>query len=234
MSVFILNGIKKDQMKRNENDLIEQSKAANFYIRQTINQDSNNNNANENELYNLNGPELAMQLGIISGMQVILYDANGKVVGNSVPFSPKKNVKNQLRIALQNKIVSVTAGDTLTFFAPLLLFGYPYGVIQFEYPLTDTKSFYKEIEMLFFVIGAITFISSFLFAYLYFNRLTSTIIKLKRAVEKIRQGQFQAISPLKKQDEIGDLSRGIFHMSQQIEQNILPFTCRTNQIESSG
>ncbi|MCH5584929.1 hypothetical protein MK805_08075 [Shimazuella sp. AN120528] len=31
-SVFILNGIEKDQMKRNEKDLIEQSEEANFYM----------------------------------------------------------------------------------------------------------------------------------------------------------------------------------------------------------
>jgi two-component system, OmpR family, phosphate regulon sensor histidine kinase PhoR len=69
-------------------------------------------------------------------------------------------------------------------------------------------------------IGALVVILSFLLAYVYFSRITNGISRLKEATEQIEQGNYQAIIPLKRKDELGKLSEGIYSMSRQIEENI--------------
>jgi signal transduction histidine kinase len=69
-------------------------------------------------------------------------------------------------------------------------------------------------------MGTFVVIISFLTAYFYFYRITNGILLLKDATEKIEQGNYRAIVPLKRSDELGKLSQGIYSMRNRIEENV--------------
>src|SRR5690606_38401702 len=64
--------------------------------------------------------------------------------------------------------------------------------------------------------GSGVFVLSFLLAYLYFNSIARSIIRLNDAVGRIREGHFETPS-LKRNDEIGELSAGIAAMSERLK-----------------
>jgi signal transduction histidine kinase len=77
--------------------------------------------------------------------------------------------------------------------------------------------FYDTIANLFVFTGAAVLAVSFILGYLYFQRATSAIIALNQAAEQIRKGAFLSSPPLRRKDELGQLSQGIYYMSSEIQ-----------------
>jgi two-component system phosphate regulon sensor histidine kinase PhoR len=221
LGLLILKGIKEDQEMRQEAYLHEQSKIANVYVEQVILSDPSyqDDYDQDHRILNKKGSQIAMQLGTITGMHVVLYDSRGKIIGNSFFSTPTTTDKKLLYYALNNKIAYKTDGDTLYYVAPLN--NGQDGAVQFGYSLQESQYFYNKIQSLFFQIGALVVILSFLIAYFYFYQITNGILRLKEATEKIEQGNYRSIVPLKRSDELGKLSQGIYSMSHQIEENVI-------------
>ncbi|TCP69373.1 sensor histidine kinase [Baia soyae] len=216
LSILILHGMRTDQQKQYEQELRRQGKAANLYIRQATFTDPRESKQYLTE----RGKELARQLGLTSGMHVILYDQNGKEIGNSLPTASKINLTNILPYALKGQTVYQIDGDTLSFFTPLHDIKEQIGVIQFHYSLKESLDYYNRTESLFYRIGGGVLIFSFLVGYVYFNRLAVGILKLEKTTEQIKIGQYISKPPLQRKDELGTLSQGIYYMSSEIEKNI--------------
>jgi signal transduction histidine kinase len=218
LGFFILKGIKTDQAKRQEAYLREQSNIANVYIEQIIMTESGNHAyiSEDESSYIKQAPQIAMRLGTLTEMHVFLYDHMGKKIGNSSlgDFDPKL-----VAHALKNKVAYKTEGDMLYYAAPLNI-GYM-GAIGFGYSLKESNYFYNKIQILLLQTGAIVVVLSFLIAYFFFYPITNGILRLKQATEHIEQGNYIAANPVKRTDELGKLSQGIYSMSQQIEQNVL-------------
>lgn len=218
LSFFILKGIKSDQEKRQETYLREQSNIANVYIEQTILTESNNHHDwdTEGQIYQKIGPQIAMQLGTITGMHIFLYNSKGEKIGSS-GFG---NFDEKLvQYALKNKVAYKTVGNMFYYAAPLN--NGIAGAVGFGYSLQESNHFYHTILNLFLQFGFVIIILSFLIAYFYFYFITNGILRLKEATEQIEQGKYITTPPLERTDELGKLSHGIYSMSQQIEQNII-------------
>ncbi|MCH5583501.1 HAMP domain-containing histidine kinase [Shimazuella sp. AN120528] len=218
LGFLILRGIKNDQEKRQETYLREQSNIASVYVEQTILAESNGQVDwyEEEPIYQRLGPQIAMRLGTITGMHIFLYNDKGEKIGSSGfgSFDPKL-----VQFGLQNKIAYKTAGDMFYYVAPLkngLL-----GAVGFVYSLQESNYFYHTILNLFLQFGIVVIILSFLISYFYFYPITNGILRLKEATEQIEQGKYITHPPLKRSDELGKLSQGVYSMSQQIEQNII-------------
>jgi two-component system phosphate regulon sensor histidine kinase PhoR len=221
LGFLILKGIKEDQEMQQQKYLQEQSNIANVYVEQVIMSDPTYQDDYDQvrRILNQKGSKIAMQLGTITGMQVVLYDTKGKMIGDSVFSASMIMDKKLLYYALNNKIAYKTDGDMLYYLAPLN--NGQDGAIGFGYSLQESQYFYNKMQSLFFQIGTLVVVLSFLIAYLYFYRITNGILRLKEATEKIEQGNYQAIVPLKRSDELGKLSQGIYSMSHQIEENVM-------------
>ncbi|MCY6369451.1 sensor histidine kinase [Clostridium ganghwense] len=217
LSILVLEGIKRNQQKQYEDFLFHQSKIANIYVRQSYLTESIED---KKEFLNKKGQVLASQLSTMSEMNVILYDMSGKEIGNSALFPDEINISDTLNYALENKIAYQVVGESLDYLAPLNDLDKQIGVVQFQYSLKESIKFYEDIKNLFIGTGIITLILSFIIGYFYYNILAEGILKLKKAVEKIRDGKYNEAEILKRNDELGELSKGIYFMSSKIDQNI--------------
>jgi len=218
LSLFVLRGIQDQQQARMEKELLQQTRIANLSIKQAY---MTSPPVDAQRFLNARGQQFAMDLAVYSGLHVVLYDNSGRKVGDSIPLAaPSYEVNGTLDFALEGKIAYQRVGLSLIYLAPLQGPGKQMGVIQFQYPLTNDMRFYHSITNLFLYTGAAVLVVSIILGYLYFRRATSAIVALNRAAEQIRLGRFLQKSPLRRKDELGRLSQGIYYMSSEIQKNM--------------
>ncbi len=217
LSIFVLRGIQDQQKLRMEKELLQQTRIANLSIKQAY---LTSPPIEAQTFLRMRGQQFALDLAVYSGLHVVLYDNAGNKAGDSVPMSSQYDVEQTLSYALKGKIAYQREGESLFYLTPLQGPKQQMGVIQFQYSLTSDIKFYDTIAGLFILTGAAVLASSFVLGYLYFRRATSAIIALNRSAEQIRRGQFLSSSPLKRKDELGQLSQGIFYMSSEIQHSM--------------
>ncbi|MCY6485246.1 HAMP domain-containing sensor histidine kinase [Clostridium aestuarii] len=216
LSKLVLSGITNNQKKDYETYLAQQVKIANTYIRQMY---LTKSIEDRKQFLQESAQELVAQLNSINGMYTAIYDMNGKEITNSMPYNNRTDVKELLSHALKDQIAYQIVGDYAEYIAPLYNVD-QIGVIKFHYSLKKNIDFYNDIKALFMKIGAVVFVFSFIGAYFYFNTFSKSIVKLKKDTLDIKSGLYNDIVPLRRNDELGELSEGIYYMSSQIEKNI--------------
>ncbi len=218
LSIFVLEGIKDHQRTRIEKELLQQTRLANLSIKQAY---RTSPPIEAQQFLRARGQQFAMDLAVYSGLHVVLYDKDGKKVGDSVPLnSVSYGVDNALRFALEGKIAYQSEDSSILYLSPIQGPGQQMGVIQFQYSLANDLRFYHTIAGLFAWTGAAVLAASFILGYLYFSRAASSIAKLNRSAERIRKGDFLTRPPLKRRDELGQLGQEIYYMSSEIRNNI--------------
>lgn len=216
LSLFVLDGIRKNQQAEVEQYLGQQAATANVYFIQTLMAEANKAPA---AYLATKGKTYGAQLELISGLSVVLYDHEGTVLypNSTLPLSPA--IRDTLAYALDNQTAYLTEGASLFYQTPLRTGTEQVGVVQFNYSLANNQAFYAEIRRLFLLAGGGVFAGSFLLAYLYFNSFARATIRLKEGVDRIRQGRFEP-TRLTRRDELGELAAGIRGMSERIQQTL--------------
>ena len=217
LSLLVLQGVKTNQKNQYEDYLSRQSNVANIYIRQTYLQESIKE---PSDFINIEGPGLANDIGNMIGMKTVIYNSQKREIGNSMPFSASYDASDLVQIALTGKTVYETDDDLLIYVFPVYGLKGPVGAVQFNYSLKQNINFYNGLKKLFLITGFLILISSFAAGYIYYNRFADQILKLKKITDEIKKGNFGGFSPFKRSDELGELSRGIYFMSGQIQENI--------------
>lgn len=236
LGLGVLRGIKKNQQAQYEAFLDQQARTASTYIYQAYaaaqEESSYGSLQDQRTFVGKQGRELARELGTISGMRVVLYDATGKRLGDSFPLQPETDIPQALKYALKNQSAYQTEGDTLHYFAPITSLDGLIGVIQFQYPLKQHRQFLSSIGWLFLQIGGMVLVISFIVGYLYYNRVAVSIGKLQQAVHKIQMGKYEDIPEIRRRDELGELRNGIVHMSRTIQSHIQELQDALEQLKS--
>jgi len=216
LSIIVLRGIKSNQQKEHEEYLAHQTKIANTYVNQMYITEPL---SNKDEFLKKNAQELVRQLNSMNGMHAVIYDMRGEEIISSMAFNNSNKNQEILSYALNGKIAYELKTDTIVYIAPLYN-DIQIGAVKFEYSIEDDINFYNEIKALFISIGFIVFIFSFIVGYFYFNKYAEFILKLKKDTLNIKMGRYNIIVPCKRNDELGELSEGLYYMSNQIEKNI--------------
>ncbi|GIO29358.1 MULTISPECIES: sensor histidine kinase [Paenibacillus] len=217
LSFLILQGVSSNQRREMEQSMQQQAAVAADRIRQLY---VTGTQVDADVFMRLQGPALARELGNVSGMRVILYDATGKEAGDSLMMADKPDVRGTLPFALQNKIAYEIHGDTLEYLSPVQSDQGQLGVVHFQTSVADRHLFYRSIQRLFLIAGAAVLIVSFIFGLIYMNKQANAIHALKKATERIRRGDYLAEPSLRRKDELGELSNGIFEMNLAIRENV--------------
>ncbi|WP_379128315.1 sensor histidine kinase [Paenibacillus sp. sgz500958] len=220
LSVIVLRGVERNQQAQTEGYLAQHVKTVNLRVKQAY---YTGTRLTPKVFMKQRGRELAGELADFTGLEVVLYDAQGEQTGTSVQGNPRPDspdVKEALGYALHNKIAYQSAGDTLLYLAPLQGPDQQMGVVQLQYSLKSSQSFLHTLQNLFLTTGAAVLLLSFVIGYLYFNRAAVAIGRLKRSAEQIRQGEYIPEPPFRRRDELGELAQGIYFMSREIESNI--------------
>jgi len=217
LSVFVLNGIRDHQRDKMETELLQHSKIVNLSVKQAL---LTSASVGEQTFLRNRGQQLAMDLAVLTGLRVVLYDNAGRSVGDSAPLTAAYDVHEALAFALQGKIAYTREHDSVLYLSPLQGPQKQMGVILLQFSLTADMRFYDTIASLFKLTGAIVLAASFLLGYLFFSRSASAIIDLSRSAEQIRQGRYLTAPPFKRKDELGKLAQGIYYMSTEIQSSM--------------
>lgn len=217
LSISMLHGIKKNQLIEQEAYLAQQTKTANIYIRELYHA---KDFKRLEDLLQSNGENIAKQLDSMMEMNIAIYDISGKEIGNSLLFSSELDTEDILAYALKENIAYQVIGDTMDYMSPLYDVEGQIGVIRFQYSLKKYNDFYNEVRRLSVIIGIAVYVLCFIGAYLYFHKFVRVILRLKKDVDKIRGGNYDSIVPIERNDEIGELSKGIYYMNNQIKKSI--------------
>ncbi len=216
LSTLVLRGIRNNQKYDYETYLKQQTKIANTYIRQI---DRTESVEDTEHFLQQNAQQIILQLNSINGMHTVIYDMNGKEIVNSMPYNYIIDIKDILSHALKDEIAYKIVGDYIEYMAPLYNVN-QIGVIKFHYSLKKSSDFYSDIKSLFIKIGSVVFVFSFICSYFYFSRVSKSIVKIKKDTLDIKRGVYNNIVPIRRNDELGELSEDIYYMSSQIEKNI--------------
>lgn len=215
LSLLVLQGIERNQQTQAERLLAQHAKTANVYFLQSISM-ADSSKVPETFLAS-KGAAFGRDLENMSGLPVVLYDRSGKVLDRRLAAPASDSLRRTLAYALDNKTAYLAEGSSLYYLTPLRAGGEQIGVVQFYYSLSEHQSFYDGIKQMFISIGAGVFVLSFLLAYIYFNSFARGIIRLNESVSRIREGQYETKSkPMRRRDEIGELSAGIAAMSERL------------------
>jgi len=217
LSFLILQGISNNQRREMEQAMEQQAAVAADRILQMY---VTGTQVDGEVFMRLQGPAMARELGNVSGMRVILYDAKGNLAGDSLIMAEKPDVRQTLPFALQNKIAYEVHGEVLEYLSPVASGQKQLGVIHFQTSVGSQHLFYRSILRLFLFAGAAVLILSFIFGWIYMNRQANAIHALKEATERIRRGEYLIKPSLKRKDELGELSSGIFDMNRAIQANV--------------
>ncbi|MDR0267150.1 HAMP domain-containing sensor histidine kinase [Paenibacillus sp.] len=217
LSYLILHGITSNQRQQLEQTMEQQAGVATDRIRQMY---VSGTQVDAETFMGLQGPALARELGNVSGMRVILYNARGKETGDSLIMAEKADVRHILEFALKGKIAYEVHGDVLEYMYPVQSGRGQLGVVHFQTSVGSQYVFYHSIQRLFLIAGAAVLAISFVIGLIYMNRQANAIHRLKMATDRIRRGEYLEQPSLRRKDELGDLSSGIFEMNQAIQSNM--------------
>ncbi|MBD8501216.1 HAMP domain-containing histidine kinase [Paenibacillus sp. CAU 1523] len=218
ISFFVLQGVADYQHEQREISMQKQADFANQHIQERL---AAGSRLDSQLFLQMQGQRLASEIGTSSAMRVLLYDMTGTKVGDSLPIVERTTaVEDALRYALQNKIAYFIKGETMEYLAPLQGADEQIGVIHFQVSVHDEQAFYNNLVSRFIVVGVIVLVSSLVLGLLYMNRQAQAIVQLKQATDHIRNGKYLTSPTLQRQDELGELSRGIFEMNTAIQTSI--------------
>ncbi|WP_211228372.1 sensor histidine kinase [Paenibacillus pinihumi] len=217
LSLLVLQGIKDNQLRGREQSLQIQAELAGKQVRQMY---ITGERTAPEEFMQRRGQELAVTLDSYNLTHVLIYDRNGRRVGNSSPMEIAIDARPALEHALNGKIAYITEKNKVEYFAPLPGPEGLLGVVQLGISIQEDQEFYQYIERLFLLVGMIVTVSGLLFGYWFVARQARAIRKLMSAADQIGDGRYLQSPVLMRGDELGELGRQIYAMSGTIEQQV--------------
>ncbi|TBL80665.1 sensor histidine kinase [Paenibacillus thalictri] len=217
LSMLVLRGIRENQRAGLEREMAELTGRAEMTVKTSY---LTGEPIALKQFMKNRGMELAYKLGQASGLHIKLYDETGTEIGNSMPMVTSPEFSDARQYALQQKIAYVEMQDTLYYIAPLLVNHNMAGVVEFQKPIGELNDFYRQTQRLFMLFGAAVLTVSFIIGFLYVHRQSKAIVALNHAAGEIGSGRYITHAPLKRSDELGTLSEGVYRMSREIESSI--------------
>ncbi|MBC8061586.1 MAG: HAMP domain-containing histidine kinase [Clostridiaceae bacterium] len=219
LSILVLTGIKNFQNKEDQATLFKQKDMFEQYFSERSSLDDNGS-----------GDETSLARGSIfnkSWLRTIpasVYDTKGELLsgfkadGN---LNENKEKDVMLQYAIKGKISYTRVKDVIYFYSPIKYKNNIVAILELEYSVKESSLFYNNVKQMFYGTSFIALILGTILSILYFLNITRDIYKMKNSVENIQKGDFHNLQPINRNDELGDLDKGLVFMSNTIEKNIL-------------
>lgn len=221
LSWLVLAGIREDQRTRLERTFEHQASLANLRVREAF---LTGERVAPDTFMDDSGQKLAVDIGEVSGMAVTLYKTDGSFAGTSLPIQPNADVRDALAFTAKGQSAYITEGNVILYLAPLYNADERLGTVQFHGSLAEQRDFYARIRNLFLTTGGAVLAAGFLIGFLYVRRQVGIIAKLNEDASQIGQGRYLAAPSVRRKDELGHLSKGIFEMSSNIASSVSELT----------
>lgn len=218
LSFFVLTGIKNYQDKADEAVLIKQKDMFEQYYGEYSNSDTSETNdklqIGRGSMFNR--PWLRT-------IPASVYNTKGELLSGfktdgKLDENEKKNT--MIKYAIDGQMSSVKINDVIYFYSPIKYNDDIVAILELEYSVKESVLFYNNIRKLFGIIGVLALIIGIILGIIYFSKITKDIYIMKSSVENIKNGDFNNVKLVKRNDELGELSKGLSFMSSTIEKNI--------------
>lgn len=218
LSVFVLNGIKNYQDKESEATLFKQKDIFEQYFSE-LSSLGDNGTSDKPQLSRgsiFNKPWLRT-------IPASVYDTSGELLsGFKVDGMLNKNKEKNIMIdyAIRGKVSFTKINDVIYFYSPIKYENIIVAILELEYSVKERGLFYDNTKKLFYGTGFTALLFGVILGIVYFSNLTRDIYIMKDSVENIQKCYFHKTKPVNRNDELGELSKGIVNMSNTMKKNI--------------
>jgi two-component system phosphate regulon sensor histidine kinase PhoR len=218
LSILVLNGIKNYQGKEYEATLFKQKDMFEQYFSERSTSYDDGSDATDQLARGsvFNKPWLRT-------IPASVYDTKGELLsGFRADGNSNENKEKSVMIgyAIKGKVSYTKVNDVIYFYSPIKYKNKTVAILELEYSVKEGSLFYNNIKQMFYGTGFIALILGTILSILYFLNITRDIYKMKNSVENIQKGNFHNLQPINRNDELGELGKGIEFMSNTIEKNI--------------
>jgi signal transduction histidine kinase len=219
LSFFVLNGIKNYQDTESEAFLLKQKDMFEQYFSETSNSDEslNLNYVQSSKGSIFNKPWLRT-------IPASIYDRNGDLLSEfKTDGKLDENIDKSLMIqyAIEGKVSYTKVNEVIYFYSPIKYEDKIVAILELQYSVKDSSLFYNNIKYMLYATGFVALILGIILGIIYFSRITKDIFIMKNSLESIQKGNFDKVQSVNRNDELGDLSKGLIFMSNTIEKNIM-------------
>jgi two-component system phosphate regulon sensor histidine kinase PhoR len=183
---------------------------------------------------------LADRLGKAGGMRLSIIDADGTVIGDSqVPHERLARVENhgdreEVRAALQGRVGvstrrSATVGRSLFYLAHPVETG---GVVRVAVDLSELEAAVASLRARLAFAGVVGLLVALGLSYGISRYSLRPIEEMRRTADAIARGQLEDRLPLQTDDELGQISRSINQMAEQLRLRLDDVTREKEQLHA--
>ncbi len=219
LSILVLNGIKSYQNKEVEAALFKQKDMFEQYFSERSS--SSNNNSADNNIQLARGS--IFNKPWLRNIPASVYNTKGELLSGfktDGKLNENKDKESMIQYAIDGKVSYVKVNDVIYFYSPIKYKNNIVAILELEYSVKENSLFYNNIKKMFLITGCFALVLGIILGIFYFLTLTRDIYKMKNSVENIQKGNFDKIEQIDRNDELGELSKGLIFMSDTIEKNI--------------
>lgn len=231
----VVQGVTYYYINQAKDKLGVMSQNAVLYIGQEL-KASSSEAANETR-YIDNSLSFSKSIAQLENSRVILFDAAGNAIADSVSIPDNQFLSNEIALSRQKDspvmtLKSIDNTSVLYYVSPIEIDNNFLGYVGFIYSLDNMDSFLSLCTLL-FVIGGILGLTILVVVTLSFSKhFVQPIKDLTRISSEINKGNYNVMVHYSRDDEIGDLTQVFNKMSQNVNNVILQLESERKRLAS--
>ncbi|MDO5431716.1 ATP-binding protein [Eubacterium sp.] len=231
----VVQGVTYYYINQAKDKLGVMSQDAVLYIGQEL-KASSSEAANETR-YIDNSLSFSKSIAQLENSRVILFDAAGNAIADSVSIPDNQFLSNEIALSRQKDspvmtLKNIDNTSVLYYVSPIEIDNNFLGYVGFIYSLDNMDSFLSLCTLL-FVIGGILGLTILVVVTLSFSKhFVQPIKDLTRISSEINKGNYNVMVHYSRDDEIGDLTQVFNKMSQNVNNVILQLESERKRLAS--
>ncbi len=231
----VIQGVTYYYINQTKDKLGVMSQDAVLYIGQEL-KASSSEAANETR-YIDNSLAFSKSIAQLENSRVILFDAAGNAIADSVSIPDNQFLSNEIELSRQKDspvmtLKNIDNASVLYYVSPIEIDNNFLGYVGFIYSLDNMDSFLSLCTLL-FVIGGILGLTILVVVTLSFSKhFVQPIKDLTRISSEINKGNYNVMVHYSRDDEIGDLTQVFNKMSQNVNNVILQLESERKRLAS--
>lgn len=231
----VIQGVTYYYINQAKDKLGVMSQDAVLYIGQEL-KASSSEAANETR-YIDNSLAFSKSIAQLENSRVILFDAAGSAIADSVSIPDNQFLSNEIELSRQKDspvmtLKNIDNASVLYYVSPIEIDNNFLGYVGFIYSLDNMDSFLSLCTLL-FVIGGILGLTILVVVTLSFSKhFVQPIKDLTRISSEINKGKYNVMVHYSRDDEIGDLTQVFNKMSQNVNNVILQLESERKRLAS--
>ena len=231
----VIQGVTYYYINQAKDKLGVMSQDAVLYIGQEL-KASSSEAANETR-YIDNSLAFSKSIAQLENSRVILFDAAGSAIADSVSIPDNQFLSNEIELSRQKDspvmtLKNIDNASVLYYVSPFEIDNNFLGYVGFIYSLDNMDSFLSLCTLL-FVIGGILGLTILVVVTLSFSKhFVQPIKDLTRISSEINKGNYNVMVHYSRDDEIGDLTQVFNKMSQNVNNVILQLESERKRLAS--